>query len=246
MTDMERANYLEPPLEPDVHLGGFERIDMPIDWLGEEWALGLSAAALGTLFRLYGVSLRQSPAGSLPADPVCVSVLVPGEVPTGALAEVLELWPVHADGRRYWSRVIPFIEDAWSRRKGKTSRDTQRKRRERLRNQLIKCGLTDVGAANHDVQAAVLAEMFDGDRLTFDAVFNAATRAGVIGPVRPLRSDTSGQSRDCPEVSGGQSADSCWTVAGQSRDRRGTVVGQYPDSPHVSDMSFSTRYGVEI
>lgn len=234
MTESSQAVDLpDPPIEPEVTLAGFERIDMPIDWLGEDWALSLSSAGLGAVFRLFTSSLRQCPAGSLPGSDLLVKAAVAGPFEGDDLREALALWELHSDGRRYWPRIVPLIEEAWSRRRGKTSKDATRKRRERLRDQLIKAGCTPTGAANADVQAMVWAELGDDARLTLQNVVDAATRAGVIGPIRPLRRDVSGQSEDCPKVSGGQLLDS-----------HGTVTGQFSDSPDVSDPQGSTRYGV--
>jgi len=226
----------EPPIEADVFLGGFDRIDMPIDWLNEDWALDISAAGLGVMFRLYGVSLRQSPAGSLPGDEVKLAAVLPASVPREALDEALTLWVVHSDGRRYWTRVVPFVEDAWSRRRGKTSKDAIRKRRERLCIQLRKCGLSEVGAANGDVQAQVMDEIPDSARMTFQVVFDAATQAGVIGPVRPMRSDKNGLSESVRGLSN--------SVRGQSTDSPRTVHGQSTDSPRTENgQSNSVRTG---
>lgn len=178
----------EPPVEADVSLGGFERIDMPIDWLTEDWALELSVSALGAMFRLFTASLRQSPAGSLPGDEALIASLVPGDLPLDVLADVLPLWPLCSDRRRYWFRGVPCIEEAWSRKRGKATKDATRKRRERLKALLVRCGCTETGAASSDVQALVMAEIADGERMTERAVFDAATRAGVIGaPARMAR-----------------------------------------------------------
>ncbi|MER5172652.1 hypothetical protein [Thioclava kandeliae] len=236
MTDLwNEEGYLpEPPIEAHVSLNTFEQIEMPIDWLSEEWALGLSHAALGIMFRLYSASIRQSPAGSLPGCPDQICRLVAGLERGDDIAEALALWPVHSDGRRYWARCVPLIEAAWGRRKGKTSKDALRKRRQRLGEQLIKCGLSQDGAANRDVQDMVLAELGEG-RLELRLVHDAASRAGIIGPVRKLSADTNGQSVDSHKLSR-------VTLSGQSRDSHGTVRGQSSDSPFVSDAANSTRY----
>lgn len=178
----------DPPVEVDVSLGGFDKIDMPIDWLTEEWALALSAGGIGVMFRLYAASLRQAPAGSLPAAEALIVSLVPGELPAEHLAEALPLWPVCSDGRRYWFRGAACIEDAWGRKRGKHTKDAERKRRERLKALLVRCGCTETGAASSDVQALVTAELPDGARMTERVVLDAATRAGVIGaPARLSR-----------------------------------------------------------
>ncbi|MCD9148505.1 hypothetical protein [Pseudophaeobacter flagellatus] len=224
-------SYPEPPIEADVSLGGFERIDMPIDWLSEEWALGLSSAGLGAVFRLYAVSLRQSPAGSLPCTVADIEQLVPRSVASEELKEALSLWHSCSDGRRYWSRIVPLIEDAWGRKKGKKTKDAMRKRRERLAVKLMECGMTENGAKFHEVQDMVLAALPDGAQLTTKNVMNAATAAGLVGNVRPVRTDTLGQSSDGPKVSGGQSLDS-----------PRTANGQHSDSPNVSAGIRPTRY----
>ena len=41
----------EPPLNADVSLEGYSRIDLPFRWQGEEWFLELSDAALGCVIR---------------------------------------------------------------------------------------------------------------------------------------------------------------------------------------------------
>ncbi|WP_323783833.1 hypothetical protein [Leisingera sp.] len=225
-------NYPEPPIEAEVSLGGFDRIDMPIDWLVEEWAVGLSSAGLGAVFRLYAVSLRQSPAGSLPGTVHAIEQLIPRSVGDAELKEALELWPMHSDGRRYWARIVPLVEDAWGRKKGKKTKDALRKRRERLAKKLMECGVTENGAKFHELQDMVFDELQDGAQLTTKNVMEAATRAGVIGNVRPVRLDAIGQSPDSPKLSDGQSQDSHRTVGGQSLD-----------SPHVSSSPHHTRYG---
>ena len=225
-------NYPEPPFEADVFLGGFERIDTPIDWLSEEWALGLSSAGLGAVFRLFAASLRQSPAGSLPNALIDIEQLVPRSVERDHLDEALGLWHSCSDGRRYWSRMVPLIEDAWSRKKGRKTKDAMRKRRERLTAKLMDCGLSEDGAKFHEVQDLVLAEMAEGEQMTTKNVMNAAKRAGVVGNVRPVRADRLGLSQDSPKLSGGQSLDS-----------PRTGKGQYSDSPFVSAGDASTKYG---
>lgn len=225
-------NYPEPPIEAEVSLGGFERIDMPIDWLVEEWAVGLSSAGLGALFRLYAVSLRQSPAGSLPGTVHAIEQIVPRSVGSEELREALELWPMHSDGRRYWARIVPLVEDAWGRKRGKRTKDAMRKTRERLAKKLMELGVSENGAKFGELQDMVLDELPDGARLTTKNVLDAATRAGVLGNVRPVRLDTVGQSSDSPKASGGQSADS-----------HGTVGGQSSDSPLVSGRPPGTTYG---
>lgn len=243
MTETE-AFLPDPPYDPDVNLSTFDHIDMPMDWLAEDWALGLSAAGLGVLFRLYAVSLRQATAGSLPADRLRIQTLLQGDAPGAALDEALELWPLHSDGRRYWPRIQSVIDAAWARRRGKKTKEAMRKRRERCKAQLIKVGLTEQGASNRDVLDLVLAEIPEGERLTFQNVYAAAERAGAIGgAVRPIRPEVSGTEMDSPEVSEGQSRDSWRTVGGQMRDSHGTVTGQLADSLEVSDPPRPTRYG---
>lgn len=237
--EMTEATQPDPLIEADVYLGGFDRIDMPIDWLTEDWALDLSAAGLGALFRLYHVSLRQGTAGSLPGCETRVAMLLPSNIPTEALQEALGLWTLCNDGRFYWSRIVPLIEDAWSRKRGKRTKDAMRKRRERLAEQLVKCGVTETGAASHEVQNMIFDEVPDGARLTVDTVFNAATKVGLIGNIRPVRVDAVGQSdsvQQCP-------ADSPRTVAGQSTDSPRTVGGRNSDSPIVSKHRPHTRSG---
>lgn len=218
----------EPPLEADVSLGGFDRIDMPIDWMGEDWALEMDDAALGALWRLVGASLRQSPAGSLPGARERIVLLVPAAIPD-ALDGALRLWPLHSDGRRYWDRLVPLIEEAWSRKRGRRTKDAERKRRERLRVQLVRAGCTVTGAANRDVQDAVLAELGDG-RLTEVGVLEAALRAGVVSPVRPLGKTVTRTVRDCPQASNVTVSDSPRTVHGQFSDSSRTVAGQFGDT----------------
>lgn len=226
----------DPPIEAEWSLAGFDRIDMPIDWLGEDWALEFSTAGLGAMFRLMAISLRQSPAGSLPGSDHRLAMLMPQNMSREALDEALMHWQMHSDGRRYWDRLVPLIEDAWGRKKGKRNKDALRKRRERLRDQLVKCGLTEIGAKNSDVQDLVLAELPDDARMTFGNVHDAATRAGVIGPVRKLSADENGLSesvRKCPP-------DSPRTVHGQLQDSPRTVRGQLRDSSDVSDRGEGT------
>jgi len=229
----------DPPIEADVFLGGFDRIDTPIDWLAEQWALNLSSAALGAIFRLFAISLRQSPAGSLPGELIMIEQLVPRSVGRAELEEALTLWRMCSDGRRYWSRVVPLVEEAWGRKRGKKTKDAMRKRRERLAAKLMECGLTEDGAKYQEVQDLVLAELPDDARLTTQNVMNAATQAGIIGNVRPVRVDRIGQSEDspkastdCPKVSGGQSEDSPRTVRGQKTDGSFVPIGD-----------LNTRYG---
>lgn len=219
----------EPPLEAEVSLGGFDRIDMPIDWMGEDWALEMDDAALGALWRLVGASLRQSPAGSLPGPRERVMLLVSAARPE-ALDAALRLWPLHSDERRYWPRLVPLIEEAWSRKRGRRGKDADRKRRERLRAQLIRAGCTPTGAANRDVQDAVLAELGDG-RLTEVGVLEAAQRAGAISSVRSMRKTVTRTVQDCPQVSN-------VTVSDSPRDTLRTVGevsrGQFADSCEAS------------
>jgi hypothetical protein len=228
-----QAGLPDPPYDADVYLGGFDRIDMPIDWLSEDWALGMSPAGMGVLFRLYTISLRQPTAGSLPADPALIAMLLPANTPIDARNEALSLWHQCSDGRLYWDRVVPLIEDAWGRKRGKATKDSLRKRRERLAQQLVKCGLSEDGAKFHEVQDAVMDQIPDGARHTFDVVYNAAKAAGVIGNIRTVRPDAVGQSKDSPRTVGGQSTDSC-----------GTVRGQFSDSPYGSRPQPHTRSGV--
>lgn len=179
----------DPPYDPDVSLGGFDRIDMPIDWLGEDWALDLDDSTLGCMFRLLQASLRQSPAGSLPGDLSRVMRLAGIEAGGPAFHRAMVLWPTHADNRRYWARLVPVIEEAWGRKKGRVTKEGLRKRRERLAAQLVKAGLTEIGAASHDVQDVVFAELGD-QRMTEENVLQAAMRAGVVGPVKAFNPAT--------------------------------------------------------
>lgn len=189
----------DPPIEAEVTLLGYTTIDMPMDWHTEEWALPLSDAVLGAMYRLAFKSLRQAPAGSLPASPDSCLLLLEGRADRAAVLEALEFWEECSDGRRYWARLVPVIETAWRRYKGKQSADATRKRRERMGKQLQALGVTEAGAKNRDVLGAVFAQMRQGAPLSLGEVRTAAMAAGVIGNIRPLSrvtvSDSVGQSR---------------------------------------------------
>jgi hypothetical protein len=207
-------------------LAGFGWIDMPMDWLGEDWLTDLSDAARGIMWRLIHTALRQtSPAGSLPGKVSAVAELI-GRAPDYApLIEALALWEVCSDGRRYWWRLVPVVESAWGRVRNTKTKDAERKKRQRLAEKLRECGLTDVGSRNRDVQDAVLAQMMDGDKITSRAVFDAATAAQVIGTVRRLSKSVTADS------------------LGQSQDSPRTDVGQFSDSPVVSGSAPPSKSG---
>lgn len=222
----------EPPLPAEVTLQGYTTLDIPLDWHGEDWALPLSDAVLGLHYRLIWLSLRQSPAGSIPGDPEMCRYLLQGNVDRSALDEALDLWPAYSDGRRYWPRLVSIIEAAWARYKGKQSKDAVRKRRERLASQLRQLGLTDDGSRNADVLDAVIAQMPQGAKLSMTEVRNAAMAAGIIGPVRKLSESVTRTVSDSPRTV----LDSIRTVHGQSRDSFRTVL----DSPNVSEPEQAT------
>lgn len=176
----------DPPIEAEVTLLGYTTIDMPMDWHTEEWALPLTDAVLGAMYRLAFKSLRQAPAGSLPASAESCLLLLEGCADRGAVLAALEFWEECSDGRRYWPRLVPVIETAWRRYKGKQSADATRKRRERMGKQLRVLGVTETGAKNRDVLDAVFAQMRQGAPLSITEVRTAAMAAGVIGNIRPL------------------------------------------------------------
>lgn len=175
----------EPPLNADVSLEGYSRIDMPFRWQGEEWFLELSDAALGVHFRLYLASLLQVPAGSLPGNSDLCSKLIGGRAEKTFLQESLAQWIVHLDGRRYWPPLVPLIEDAWARKRGKQTKEADRKRRERLAINLRRLGLAEDGSNNTEVQNAVIVHLPLDGNWTFEAVKIAVHAANIIGPVRP-------------------------------------------------------------
>ena len=231
----------EPPIEAEVSIKTFDMIDMPIDWLGEEWALSLTDDQMGQMFRLIMASLRQVPAGSLPGDHDQLQRLT-GLVPDPV---VLGIWQECSDGRRYWERLVPVVESAWSRKRGKQTKDAERQRRRRLMLHLVRAGLTETGARNHEVQDAVFIEL-GAQKLTEQNVFNAAQAAGLIGPVTPLRDSQ----RDRNELSQARPKPSRVTESGQLRDRNGQLRDSprdsavtVSDSPHVSEPGKKTTYG---
>ena len=169
----------EPPLDADVSLEGYSRIDLPFRWQGEEWFLEISDAALGIHFRLLLVSLLQVPAGSLPGSSGLNSRLIGGTKNEGSLQEALSLWILHNDGRRYWPQLVPLVEDAWARKRGKQTKEAERKRRERLAINLRKLGLTDEGSKFTEVQDAVIAHLPPNGKWTFESVKAAAQAARI-------------------------------------------------------------------
>lgn len=233
---MAAGRLPEPPLDPEVTLQGYTTIDLPIDWMSEDWALPLDDAVLGVHQRLLWVSLRQSPSGSIPGDIILIRYLLTGNVDRDALDSALDLWVTCSDGRRYWPRLVPVIESAWARYKGKQGKDAARKRKERMSAQLRLLGLTEDGSRNQDVIDAVWAQMVQGARISLSEVRNAAMAAGVIGSLRSLGASVTRTVLDSPRTvldSSGQLQDSL----GQSR----TVGGQFSDCPLVPDRPSSTK-----
>jgi hypothetical protein len=174
----------EPPLDADVSLEGYFRIDLPFRWQWEEWFLELSDPALGVQFRLFLASCGQIPAGSLPRNSALCSKLIGGRTEESSLEEALVLWLPHSDGRRYWPPLVPLIEEAWARKRGKQSKEAERKRRERLAFNLRKLGLSDEGSNFREVQDAVIAHLSLNGKWNFEAVKEAVQAANILPKAR--------------------------------------------------------------